>query len=46
MEKKARRKMTRIHTRKLDRLVAKHNMKKAGVPKPNKHFSENWRSWV
>ncbi len=46
MEKKARRKMTRVHTRKLDRLVAKHNMKKAGVHKPNKHFAENWRAWI
>ena len=43
---KHKRKMTRIHTRKLDRMVAKHNMKKAGVPKPNKHFAENWRSWA
>lgn len=42
---KRRRKSTRIRCRKLDRLVAKHRMKKAGVRKPNKNFAENWRKW-
>lgn len=46
MHRKDRRKSTRVHDRKIDRLVAKHNMKKAGVLKPNKRFAEVWRSFV
>ena len=44
--KRDKRKSTRVHDRKIDRLVAKHNMKIAGVPKPNKHMHENWREWA
>lgn len=45
MHRKDPRKSCRVHDRKIDRLVAKHNMKKAGVPKPNKHF-QTWREWA
>lgn len=47
------RKPTRVYTRKLDRSVAKHNMKIAQVPKPNKQMAKEnddgtkiWREWV
>lgn len=46
MHRKDRRKSTRVHDRKIDRAVAMHNMKKAGVRKPGKHFAENWRNFV
>lgn len=45
---------TRVYTRKLDRSVAKHNMKVANVPNPNKQMSKEskedggkiWREWA
>lgn len=39
---------TRIHTRKLDRNVARNNMLKAGRRQinKNKYFAENWRAWA
>lgn len=49
------RRSTRVTgVRKLDRSVAKHNMKVAEVPKPNKQMSKingttgmkNWREWA
>ena len=53
MRKRSRRVSTRVHDRKIDRLVAKYKMKKAGVPKPNKQMSKdnsdgtkNWREWA
>lgn len=44
--KRDKRVSTRVHDRKIDRAVAMHNMKKAGVHKPGKHFAENWRNFV
>lgn len=37
---------TRVHTRKLDRNVARERMKKAGIKRINKdgYFAENWRT--
>lgn len=46
MKKKSRRVSTRVHDRKIDRGVAMHNMKKAEVHKPGKHFADNWRNFV
>lgn len=46
MKKKAKRKMTRVHTRKLDRMVARYVMKRSGVPRVNRKFSENWKSYL
>lgn len=47
------RKHTRVYTRKLDRSVAKHNMKVANVPKPNKQmhlmgrtYDKIWKEWA
>lgn len=47
------RKPTRVYTRKLDRSVAKHNMKVANVPKPNKQmamtgktYDKIWKEWA
>jgi hypothetical protein len=42
-EKKYKRVPTRIHTRELDRLVAKTILKKRGYPNVNKLVSPNWR---
>lgn len=33
----------RIHTRKIDRGVIRHQMKKQGIPKPNRRLSEQYR---
>ena len=50
MEKtnKSYRVLTQIHTRELDRAVAKANMKKGGLHKVCKgnFFSENWRKFA
>lgn len=43
---KQKRKMTRVHTRKLDRMVARYVMKRRGVPRVNRKFSENWKSYL
>lgn len=49
MKKKAKRVMTRVHDRKIDRAVAHAMMKKAGIVRPNDHkhgrsfFAEHWR---
>jgi len=48
---KAKRVATRVHTRKIDRLVAHKKMKDAGIVSPNKgkrmqirsFFAEHWR---
>lgn len=40
------RKSTRVHTRKLDRGVARFAMKKQRIPHPNKKLSEHWREFV
>ena len=46
--KKRQRISTQIHTRELDRAVAKANMKKGGLRKfcKGKFFSENWRDFA
>lgn len=46
MYRKDIRKNARVHDRKIDRAVAMHNMKKAGVHKPGKNFAMNWRNFV
>ena len=33
----------RIHTRKIDRGVIRHQIKKQGIPKPNRKLSEQYR---
>lgn len=43
MNKKYKRVPTRIHTRKLDRLVAKEILKKRGYVHVNDLVSPNWR---
>lgn len=46
---KEQRKMTRVHTRKIDRMVAHKVMKRVGIMRPNDHrggrsfFAEHWR---
>lgn len=42
----SRRVPTRVHTRKLDRLVARTRMKNRGMVKVNKHFADNWKAYV
>ncbi len=43
---------TQVHTRKLDRMVARKNMEKKGITQINKvksdasFFSKNWRDYV
>ena len=41
---------TRVHTRELDRGVARHNMKKVGLRQvakgKNSFFSDNWRKYA
>lgn len=46
--KKRQRVSTQVHTRELDRAVAKANMKKGGLHKfcKGKFFSENWRDFA
>lgn len=49
---KTKRVPTQIHTRKLDRMVARKNMEKKGITQINKvkddasFFADNWRSYV
>lgn len=43
MHRKDRRKSTRVHDRKIDRNVARTDMKKRGVHRPNKCLAANWR---
>lgn len=49
---KQKRVSTQVHTRKLDRMVARNNMKKKGVVHINKEgadgsfFSNHWREYV
>ena len=49
---KTKRVPTQVHTRKLDRMVARKNMEKKGVTQINKikgdasFFSKNWRDYV
>ena len=40
---KTKRVPTRVHSRKIDRNVARTQMKKAGVHRPNKRIADNWR---
>ena len=35
----------RYHDRKIDRGVARYNMKRAGIPKVNKKLSKLWREY-
>lgn len=52
MNKKTKRVATQIHTRKLDRSVAKNNMQKRGITGINKKtagksfFSRAWREYI
>lgn len=52
MQKKDKRVPTQVHTRKLDRSVAKTNMKERGIQKINKDradgsfFSRFWKSYA
>ncbi|MBC5745553.1 hypothetical protein FMM74_018785 [Lachnospiraceae bacterium MD308] len=52
MQNKVRRVSTQVHTRKLDRMVAKNNMKKRGIVHINKDgadgsfFANNWREYI
>ena len=41
--KKSRRVSTRVYTRKIDRNVARTDMKKRGIHRPNKCLASNWR---
>ena len=49
---KTKRVPTQVHTRKLDRMIARKNMEKKGVTQINKingdasFFSKNWRDYV
>lgn len=46
---KQKRKPTRVHTRKLDRGVARHNLEKQGNLHnaiKSKHFALNWRKYT
>lgn len=36
----------RIHSRKIDRNVARHQLKKMGVHRPNKSLAMNWRNYA
>lgn len=52
MQNKIKRVPTQVHTRKLDRMVARRNMKKRGIVHINKDgvngsfFANNWREYV
>ena len=48
MAKASKAKFRRIHTRKLDRSVAKHGMKIAGIKKAVKsgYFADHWREYA
>ena len=45
-KKKPKRVPTQVHTRKLDRNVARVQMKKLGIRHPNKHMATGWRAYV
>ena len=45
MKKRARRVSTRVYDRKIDRNVARHDLKKKGVPRPNKCLKDHWREY-
>lgn len=50
--KNSKRVPTQVHTRKLDRMVARNNMKKKGIVHINKDgadgsfFANNWRKYI
>lgn len=52
MQKKSKRVSTRVHTRKLDRLIARDNMKRAGIyrfthgQRHHSFFANHWREYV
>lgn len=52
MQNKVRRIPTQVHTRKVDRMVARNNMKKRGIVHINKDgtdgsfFANNWREYI
>ena len=52
IQNKVKRVPTQVHTRKLDRMVARRNMKKQGMVHINKDgingsfFASNWREYV
>ena len=52
IQNKVKRVPTQVHTRKLDRMVARRNMKKQGMVHINKDgvngssFANNWREYV
>ena len=52
MQKKDKRVPTQVHTRKLDRMVARNNMEKKGIKKINEDradgsfFSRFWRNYA
>lgn len=49
---RVKRAVTQVHTRKLDRMVARRNMEKKGIRQINKDkadgsfFANNWREYV
>ena len=45
-KKKPKRVPTQVHTRKLDRNVARVQMKKLGIRHPNKYMTTRWREYV
>ena len=47
MAQKAKKKQTsiRIHTRKIDREVARRNLKEMGYRRPNKWLWQNWKTF-
>lgn len=52
MKQKSKRKSIRVHTRKLDRLVAKNNMVRAGIyrftrgERHHSFFANHWREYI
>ena len=52
MKQKSKRVSTRVHSRKIDRLVAKNNMRKAGIyrfthgGRHNSFFANHWREYT
>lgn len=50
--KNSKRVLTQVHTRKLDRMVARRNMEKAGINHINKDkadrsfFANHWRDYI
>lgn len=47
MAQKAKKKQTsiRIHTRKIDREVARRNLRKMGYTKPSRWLRDNWKTF-